>query len=163
VQADQIRTVILTTPDEHFHRLLSDPRNPTGNLIPHVYHESHTAGVGLMFRVLDLPLLIAALGGHDFGGQSLTLAIDVRDSFLPENAGTTTVRFTDGRAQFAPDTPPEATIRLDVADLSALVVGAAPFRRLHTYGLAVISDERFVETVDRLFRVSEPPMNVSRF
>lgn len=162
-QADQIRTVILATQDAHFHRLLRDPRSGSGNIIPHVYHESHTAGVGLMFRVIDLPLLIAALGGHTFGRRSLTLSIEVEDSFLPENAGTTTVRFAEGRAQLAPDAPPDALIRIGVAELSSLIVGAAPLSRLHAYRLASISDEGLLEAVDELFAAREPPVNVTRF
>jgi predicted acetyltransferase len=162
-QADQFRHVVITTPDPHFYLLLRDPRLPDAGIIPHVHHESHVVGVGLMFRVLDLPLLVAALGGQRFGAATITLAIDLRDTFLPENAGLTTVRFVEGNAQLAPGAPPDATIALDVADCSSMLVGAVPFTRLLAYGLAHISDERHAETLDRLFFTPEPPVNVSRF
>jgi predicted acetyltransferase len=162
-QADQFRHVTIATPDPHFYLLLRDPRLPNAGIMPHVHHESHVAGVGLMFRVLDLPLLVAALGGLRFADAALTLAIDLRDTFLPENAGVTTVRFAEGRAHLAPDAPPDVTIALDVPDLSSLLVGAVPFTRLLTYGLARISDERHAETLDRLFFTPDPPVNVSRF
>jgi predicted acetyltransferase len=162
-QADQIRHLVLNTPDPYFFLLPRDPRLPNAGILPHVHHESHVVGVGLMFRVLDLPLLLAALGEHNFGGASLTLAIEVRDNFLPENAGRTTVRFAEGRARLAPGAPADAEIVLDVADLSSMLVGAAPFSRLLAYGLARISDERHADTVDRLFRAPDLPVNVSRF
>ncbi|MCA9919890.1 MAG: GNAT family N-acetyltransferase, partial [Anaerolineales bacterium] len=54
-QADQIETIVFSTQDEDFHLLLQDPRNGSHNLIPPVYHESNAQGVGIMYRVIDVP------------------------------------------------------------------------------------------------------------
>ena len=79
-QADQIEAVVLNTQDEDFHLLLHDPRNGSHNLMPSVYHESNTQGVGIMYRVIDVPRLFALLAGHNFGGQTLTVQLNLRDS-----------------------------------------------------------------------------------
>ncbi len=61
-QADQIQRVVLNTADEDFHLLLSDPGNGTNRLLPSVYHESHVSGVGLMYRVIDVPGFFRQMG-----------------------------------------------------------------------------------------------------
>ncbi len=53
-QDDQVHRIVLNTLDPSFYYLLQDPRNETNNVIPHVYHEMHTSGVGLMYKVLDI-------------------------------------------------------------------------------------------------------------
>lgn len=162
-QADQIYRVIFNTQDEYFHHLLLDPRNHTYNMIPSVYHESHTAGVGIMYRVLDVAGLFRALADHDFGGVSLTLAIDLADSFYPANQGRHVIRFADGRATPLPDGPADVTIALDVADFSSLILGVLPFSYLHAHGLATLSDHTRLAEVDRLFRAAVKPVCMTDF
>ncbi len=162
-QADQVYRVILNTQDEYFHHLLVDPRNHTQRMIPSVYHESHVAGVGIMYRILSLESLFESLGGHDFGGQSLTLAIDLADSFTPANAGRTVIRFEGGHARLAPEAAPDVTVALDVSDCSALVLGAVPFRYLADHGLVAVSDPEQIGTLDRLFRAEAKPVCMTDF
>jgi predicted acetyltransferase len=162
-QADQIRHVVLNIEDPYFHHLLSDPRNASRSLIPPVCHESNLQGVGLMVRVIDVPRVFGLLEERDFGGYSGTLRLTVADSFLPENAGSTLVRFTDGHPQVVEGESHDVEIRLEVAEFSSLLAGAVPFRRLHTYDLAEISDEGQVELVDRIFAVREPPVCTTWF
>lgn len=162
-QADQVYEIVFNTQDDTFHHLLSDPRNGTDVLIPSGYHESHTAGVGLMYRVLNVPRVFEALAGHDFGGVTCTLRITLTDSFYPRNAGSTVVRFTDGRPQVLPDGEPDVTISLGVADFSSLVMGVVPFRRLYAYGRAAVSDAAHVPLADRIFRADEKPVCMTGF
>lgn len=162
-QADQIQTVVINTQDEHFHHLLLDPRNGTGNLLPHVYHESNVSGVGIMYRVLDTPGLFTALRAHDFDGQSCRLKISTADSFLAENDGDVVVAFDEGRATVQDGGEHDVAIRLDVAAFSSLVMGVVPLSRLIDYGLAEISDPAYLPVVNRLFLSDEKPMCVTRF
>lgn len=162
-QADQIRYVILNIEDSTFHHLLSDPRSPSPSLIPPVYHESNLQGVGLMVRVIDVPRVFQLLGERDFGGYSGTLRLTVEDTFLPENAGATLVRFTDGHPEVVDEGAHDVEIQLEIGALSSLLAGTVPFRRLHTYGLAEISNVSQVEVVDRIFAVREPPVCTTWF
>lgn len=162
-QADQIQTIILNTQDEYFHHLPLDPRNGSGRIIPHIFHESNTAGVGLMYRVIDIAGAFRALADHDFGGQSCTLALTVHDSFLPTNAGRTTVTFVQGRPSVTPDAAADAAIELDVAAFSSLLMGAVDLLALHRYGLATISDLAYLPIVNRIFRTESKPVCFTRF
>lgn len=163
-QADQIRHVIFETFDPTFHFLLSDPRNGAPNLIPPVYHECNAQGLGLMYRVIDVPRMFELLQARDWGGQTCRLRLTLTDSFLPENAGSTTISFERGRAALAEDeAAADVEARMDVAEFSSLLVGAVDFEVLLLYGLAEISDPAYVQTLQRLFWVERGPVCMTGF
>lgn len=167
-QADQVRHILVDTQDEDFHYLLLDPRNNSDRLIPAVYHESNAQGLGLMYRVVDVPGIFDRLGERDLsrawpGAQSCTLKLTVDDSFLPENAGNTLLRFEEGHVQRLDDGAHDVEINLDIAEFSSLLAGTVRFQSLHRYGLAGISDASYVETVDRIFAVAQKPMCTTSF
>lgn len=162
-QADQINAIILHTQDEYFHHIPLDPRNGTGHLLPHAYHESNTSGVGLMYRVIATPEIFRILANHNFGNQTCTLKLEIVDSFFPINEGSTVVAFREGKATLVPQAPADITVRLAVSDFSALLMGAIDFRSLYRYGQATISHPDAVSVVHRLFRTEEKPVCMTRF
>jgi predicted acetyltransferase len=162
-QADQVQRVIWNTHDDQVHHLVADPRNGSENLLVPVSHETNAQGVGIMYRLLDTAGFFRALGGHSFGGESLTLGIDVRDSFLPENDGQLVVHFAGGRPKLDHEAPPEVWISLSVEQLSSLVMGAADFRALLAYGLAEIDNPSYSGRVHRLFQSEARPMCLTAF
>lgn len=163
-QADQFTTVVFSTQEEGFHFLPTDPRNGTDNILyPPSYHETNTQGIGMMYRVIDTPGIFALLRGHDFGGQSVTLRLTVRDSFFPANDGVTTIRFSDGAAQVVDTAEHDIAVALDVSDFSSLLIGSVRFRSLYAYGRATIADPAHVTTVDRLFAADQPPICTTGF
>jgi predicted acetyltransferase len=164
-QSDQIRQIVVRTQDEHFHYLLRDPRDESGQIIPHVVlaHVSNIQGVGIMYRVLDTAGAFRALDAHNFGGQTCRLKVTLADSFFPRNAGSVAVHFEDGVAQVVEEANTEVEIRLDVAEFSSLLMGVVSFKSLHAHGLAAISDPSWLDTIDRLFLTSEKPMCLTAF
>jgi predicted acetyltransferase len=155
-QADQVNRIILHTQDEYFHHLLSDPRNDTDRLIPHVYHESHTSGVGIMYRVTDIRGIFTDLKDHNFGGQTCKLKLTIKDTFFPENDGSTVIHFNQGIATIYPDGGHDVEIQLDISDFSSLLMGCADFKSLVRYGLVQISDTNYVSVLNKLFLADRP-------
>lgn len=162
-QADQVSRIVFTTQDEHFHHLLSDPLDGSDVIMTPLAHQIGTVGLGIMYRVTDVQGLFEALAERDFGGQTCRLRLVVRDSFLPENDGSTVVGFREGRAQVAAGDAVDVEVSLDVAEFSSLVMGAVPFKVLYRYGLADISDAGWLETVNRIFAVETKPMCLTDF
>lgn len=162
-QLDQVERVVINTTEPAFHLLLRDPRNDSGRLLPSVWHESNTQGVGIMYRVIHVGRLFEVLAERDFGGQSCRLRLLMTDSFFPENAGAYGLVFDNGRCALHPDTDPDATLEIDVAEFSSLITGAASFRDLHRYGLAHIEPEDYRDQVDVLFRINDPPWCLTSF
>lgn len=164
-QADQVNLIHFNTQDDSFHHLLADPRDNTGRMLPSVYHESNTQAVGLMYRVLDTPRLFAALAGHRFGSETCVVNLTIRDTLLPEQAGSFAVRFEDGHAQLIEEGAGDAAVEvaLAVAEWSSLVMGCVEFDQLVAYGLASVSDLSAVETITRLFRAPRRPVCTTAF
>jgi predicted acetyltransferase len=161
-QSDQVNRVIVNTPDDTWHHLLHDPRNDSGNVV-HLYHESNTQGVGLMYRVIDVPRLFAQLQAHRFGTATLALEVVLQDSFFPPNHHRTLVRFTQGVAAVQASGAPDVTMTLDVAEFSSLLMGAVTFADLYRYGLVTVSHNSYVEPLDRLFHVPQKPRCLTHF
>jgi predicted acetyltransferase len=164
LQADQIDRIVFHTQDEAFHYLLHDPRLDDELMLrPTLYHESNKQGVGLMYRVIDVPRLFTQLADHDFGVQTCRLKLVLHDSFLPENEGEWVIGFEDGRAHLQSGDGYDIAIELNVAEFSSLVMATVDFRQLHTYRLSSISDAGAVETVARLFRTPQKPVCMTIF
>jgi predicted acetyltransferase len=162
-QADQVRRVVFNTQDEDFYHALRDPRNGTGKLLPDIYHESNTQGVGIMYRVLDTPGIFSLLRNHNFGIEDCTLKLTVHDSFFSANDGSTILQFREGRPSVQIGGDYDIEIALDVAEFSSLLMGAVRFTSLNNYGLAEISDQSEVDTIDRLFRTERKPVCTTPF
>jgi len=96
------------------------------------------------------------LEDHNFGGVSCRVQIDLGDSFFRENEGSYIVEVRDGEASVVGDVLPEVILSLDVAEFSSLVIGAAGLRKLAAYGLATLSDDAYLDCLDRMFSGPAP-------
>ncbi len=162
-QADQVARILYDTQDETFQYLLSDPRDGSGKLLAGLWHQTNTQGTGIMYRVIDVTALFRALADHDFGGVSARVRFNLTDTFLPENAGSHLVTFSDGRATVGGRGAADVEVAFDIADFSSLVVGAVDFRRLHEYGRAAISDTAYVPVINRIFHIEQRPWCLTHF
>lgn len=162
-QADQINRIVMNTQDEYFHHLLSDPRNGTNNILPPVYHESNVSGVGLMYRIIDVPQVFNQLAKRSFNGQSCKLKLTIGDSFLEENEGSTVIHFIDGYPTVANGGEYEVEVQMDISDFSSLLLGAVPFAQLYTYGLAQLSNPAYISTLNKLFWTDAKPKCTTPF
>jgi predicted acetyltransferase len=163
-EADQIRRVVMNTQDPWFHHVIKDPRNDSDVIIPSVYHETNTAGIGLMYRVLNIRGLFEELTGQCFGPGNITVMFTISDSFFPDNNGSTTVHFSDGIPHvISTNDSCDVEIRMDIAHFSSWIMGTVPLSRLLQYGLAFISDVSYVSLVERLFQLQEGPVCVTAF
>ncbi|MGE5559807.1 MAG: enhanced intracellular survival protein Eis [Chloroflexota bacterium] len=155
-QADQIHRIQFNTQDEGFHFLLDDVRDGSDNLIPSVYHQSNTAGVGLMYRIINLrEFLKATATSRCMNYQTLDLVLHVEDSFRPGNAGTHYIRFRDGIASLS-DTPLKGIeLTIDIAELSSLFMGSVTINALYRYGRAKMSAAD-LPSLTKLFAAEKP-------
>ncbi len=162
-QFDQIRHVILDTPDDFFHYLLHDPRDGAIDWIFELYQETNVQGVGLMYRVIDTPAIFRLLGARDFNGQTCRLRLTIADDFFPENDGSTLLHVENGHLRVVEQGKHDVEVRLAVADFSSLLAGAVDFRALYRLGLAEVSVPTYVEALDALFAVKDKPFCTDRF
>jgi predicted acetyltransferase len=154
---DQVRFIRMHLQDEEFVNVLVDPRDDSGRIFPHVYHQSSVQGIGIMYRILDLKWFFEMTAGHRFGTESFTLTIALRDEFMQES-GNTIVRFEDGVAKVIPKARPGLRMTIGIDSLTSLMLGCVRFRSLYEYGLANLSDAASVEVVDAAFRLPRRPI-----
>ena len=162
-QADQIQRILLSTQDEHLQHLLSDPGNGTDRLLPGIYHESNTSGVGLMYRIINVPLFFHQLSRQHFGTETCLVRFTVRDSFLPENEGSWLIQFREGLPQVVESGQAEVEAVMDISDFSSLAMGVVGFDKLYLYGLAEVDDETKLPLLQRLFAGLSKPICTTTF
>jgi predicted acetyltransferase len=112
---------------------VSARRGPAGHPLLLLLAEPRRArlriGDGLWLRIVDVPAALAARAYEHDG----SLVLEVTDEFLPDAAGRWRLTVGDGQATVEP-TDSRADLRLDVADLGAVYLGAFDFAELARAG-----------------------------
>lgn len=162
-QRDQIRHVIFNTLNEGFEYLLRDVRNGSDNIIPFVYHESNTQGIGLMYRLIDVKDFFENVKYHNFNNETCILKMNIRDSFLKENDRSVIVDFKDGYGLVDNNKEYEVEIDIDISDFSSMILGVVRFKDLFRYGIVNISSEKYIEVVNKIFAYGEKPICITGF
>ncbi|MCK4849651.1 MAG: GNAT family N-acetyltransferase, partial [Candidatus Heimdallarchaeota archaeon] len=125
-QADQVRNMFFHTQDDYFHYLLHDPRN--GKKIFLTSQESNIQGLGIMYRIINAQKLFTDLETHNFGNQSISLKLTLKDSFLPSNNGSLIIKFDHGQSQIQDESDSvDAVITLDIKYFSSVFMGVVSF------------------------------------
>jgi predicted acetyltransferase len=157
-QLDQITQVIFPTQDNSFHFVPHDPRDGSENMIPIIGHQTNTQGIGIMYRVIDTKGVFKLLKDHNFGGQDCQLRLSIKDSFMKGREDKLVVHFKDGKPFVKKHADFEVEVKIDIADFSSLFMGSVDYHSLFEYGLSDISNERYVDTVAKIFQVEQKPI-----
>jgi predicted acetyltransferase len=155
-QSDQIRYIEINTQDEDFHLLFSDPRNGTDNLIPFVYHETNTSGVGIMYRILDVKQVFQSLQNRSFPPMELTVRWNIEDNLIESNNEGLITSFHSGSLTLNDTDSPDMKVSLNISDFSSFITGTVSFSSLYRLGLVQVSDVTRVKDIDRLFDTQKP-------
>jgi predicted acetyltransferase len=159
-QLDQVDRVIFQTYDDDLHYVSKDPRNG----VPHIFYinqESNVQGLGIMYRILNNKRFFNELSNNNFNKESIRVKFIIHDNFYPENSGEFTVHFRDGKPTISEGH--DVTVSMNIEHFSSLLMGVVDFRKLWTYSLAEVSDESYLEQLDRLFHVSRKPETIEEF
>jgi predicted acetyltransferase len=162
-QSDQINNIIINTQEEDFYHLFPDPRDGSNRIIPSVYHESNTAGVGIMYRVVDIPGLVNTLFSKvDYDGK-LKLKLTLSDSLYLKNSGSYYISFSDNEGSISDDKEPDVELVTDISPFSSLVMGSVRLGSLLRLGLANLSDDKYYPILMRIFSKEEKPICMTPF
>lgn len=162
-QNDQISRIELTTQDDTIEYFIDDPRNGTNHLIPSVYHESNTAGVGLMYRIINIERFIEDLGESQFNHETINLAINVKDSFIEKNSKRIVMALNEGKATVTHEEKADVEMTIEISDLSSLLMGAISFQKLFQYGRVEVSDKKKIQQIATLFSNRPKPICMTAF
>jgi predicted acetyltransferase len=160
-QADQVEKIIIDSHEEYFHFLTDNPSN--GERAIFLHHQTNVEELGIMYRVINNRRLFESLSGHNFGGVTLALKLDIHDSYFPKNNESLIIQFENGKPKPAETDNYQVEIEMDIAEFSSMVMGVIPFSQLYQYSKAEISHREFLPVIDKLFFTGEKPVCYTRF
>jgi predicted acetyltransferase len=134
--------------------LLTDPSNGLNT----IHLETNVAGIGMMYRIINVKGVFADLSMHNFNNQSCKVKITIKDTFISTNNGSAIINFENGKNILSDMDDYQVEITLDVSDFSSLIMGAIDFKALFNIGLAEISDESYINTIHRIFYTEHKPV-----
>lgn len=157
-QRDQCtHTVYRTFDTEEYHRL-ADPRDPSGDLVPDVYHASYRGAVGLMYRIGDVGAFFkeAALPAPE--GWD-TMALEITDTLLGEEPISGLLTQEGGVLTFVSRRPGRGipTVRLGIQALSSLLMGALSPGKALKDSLAAADSPKASEGLRKICGLIEKP------
>lgn len=158
-QGDQINRIVFNTQDESFYHVLQDPRNHTNEMIPSVYHESNTSGVGIMYRMNKVSEL---LEGKYVGVKNCSVRITVNDTFMNES-NNLYFDVIEGQIIMKEHAESPIHVTLDMASFSSLVMGSVDFASLYRYGKVQVCDQHEIEILSTIFKVNSKPVCMTLF
>ena len=162
-QSDQVRYVIINTQDEGFINTLADPRNHMERMLFPVYQECCRTGLGIMYRICNVEAFFADIQSSRFGNLSLTLKVNVNDSFIMENNRAFVLEFCDGQCKVGASASADVELNIDIAEFSSLVMGCTNLKHLVRYGKAVLSNTAYLGVLSRSFSLDEKPVCLTYF
>lgn len=162
-QADQVNRVVWNTQEENAHFFIQDPRNGSNHLIPSVYHESNTSGVGLMYRIINVKGIFEELEEHNFNHVNTRLKLDIKDTFLPQNNQKHILHVNDGWMKLVENGDYDLELSMDISDFSSLLMGVVTFKELYFFGKATLSHPDDWMKMNQLFAVLEKPRCITAF
>jgi len=160
-QADQVRRLIFSTTNPELYHIFSDLSYGEDNMMRPVYHETAHTGIGLMYKITDLGMLIPMLADAKFGLGNLILQIKSEDTLL-EKSYDLTVEFQNGSISLT-DKKPEAVLEGDIAVLSSIFMGTLSLKNAVFYQQATLSDVAYLETLHNIFRTDKQVVCYSSF
>jgi predicted acetyltransferase len=160
-QSDQVKRIILNTFDPEFYQLLNDVRKGTDNLFPSVFHDSHSAGIGIMYKIVDLKKFFSMT--DNFGKENIVIRFVVEDNFSTQKNDPLTVDFRQGRPTIKSNQTHNVELRMGIAEFSSLVMGALSFNQAYSHGKVEISNSKYVAKIHQLFYGELKPQCLSWF
>lgn len=163
-QVDQIERVRILSGDEYLHMMFTSPDTGENRAHDGCIQEIGRKTMGYMVRIFDvagyfrLQTHCSAPVSRDF-----TLALEVRDDFLPQNSGTYFLKVSGDTVSLVDRAQAQVTLNAGIAELSSLVMGAYPLDQALAFGRVALSDPAYTEDVQRAIGWNKKPVNYTYF
>lgn len=164
-QSDQVRYVIINTQDEGFVNTVTDPRNHMERLLHPVYQEICRTGLGIMYRICHMEKFFADIAACRFGDLNIKLKVNLSDSFVPQNNRPFLLEFSSGLCKLAvaANGEADAELTIDIAEFSSLIMGCVNLTSLVKFGLATLTNHKYLAALSQAFATNEKPLCLTYF
>lgn len=165
-QQDQVDRIIFRTNDKSFMHALTNPSNDSNRIIPSVYHEVATTGIGLMYRITNVIDFIDELNFQSIRkpDHNIKLFIYVEDTFIKEQSGLYEVIYNGDfwNATKLSKSKEEANLQIGIHDLSSWWMGCVSLQALYDYGVVTINNID-IKMLDEWFKPQNSPICFTAF
>ena len=161
-QKDQVGRIIFPTQDESIQYLVNNPSSDNINMFFPIFHETGVCGTGIMYRVINVKRLFEQMKKHNFNNENIRLSILIEDDFYSKNNGETIVEFIKGMPTIVNEGC-DVQLRMGIDDFSSMFTCAVNLKSLVRMGCAELSNNDYLNRLDRLFSTSEKPICMTRF
>jgi predicted acetyltransferase len=156
-QYDQFKTIEINSFDENLYFMFNNPEFmekemefPLSKLVSKKY-------IGMMYRIVNIKKLFKELSGTNFNNESLILKITIDDNLVESNNKSHIIKFENGKPDYIEKGKYDVEIKLNISEFSSLIINSISFKSLVKYGLIEISDEKYLDKLDKMFKIEESP------
>lgn len=163
-QTDQIDRVRIFSTDEYLHMMFTNPDSGENKAHDGAIQEIGRRTMGCMVRIYDVKqFFLKQTHCCCPVSRSFVLALDIRDTFLPQNNGLFYLDISGKTVTLKEKAQADVTMCADISDLSSIVMGAYPVRQAAALGLIQVSDQSYLSDIQNAIGWNEKPVNVTYF
>ncbi|WP_085522504.1 GNAT family N-acetyltransferase [Tuberibacillus sp. Marseille-P3662] len=166
-QRDQVDRIVLNTTDEAFYFLLDHPENGYHHMTDGFiadYHESYIAGVGPMYRVLNIKMVLESYGQQHANLTDTRFKLTINDPFMTDVHGDYWVTTSpEGIEVSRSEQSYDFAMKIGISEFSSLMMGTASFQNLYQIGLVELSDPEAYAVIQAIFPATKKPMCMTAF
>lgn len=176
-QADLAQTVKISSGEEDFYHLLSDPQDVSMDYLPFGYLQVSREYVGFMYKIVDYPLFFELTKDRPAGQEAVsarfvyTDAFEKKEKYLDIRVGGAAGGWqllAQGEAESLGDaalgsTQTEVTLTCSECDLCAVLMNAARLAPLVRMGLVKADDEAAARRLDAALYYDQKPYSNTDF
>ncbi|MBQ9015458.1 MAG: GNAT family N-acetyltransferase [Firmicutes bacterium] len=183
-QADLAQSVKISSGDENFYHILSDPQDLSMEYLPYGYLQVSREFIGYMYKIVDYPEFFRLTADRPTGMDTVTARIEYEDAFAkavrylvmeaggPQGGwrlleqGTLAAGASADPAGASSDeagASADVTIRCSESDLNALLMNAARLQPLYELGAVRTDDPAALRRLDATLYYSQKPYSNTDF
>lgn len=164
-QADLVQSVVLTSGEENFYHILSDPQDVSMEYLPYGYLQVSKEFIGYMYKIVDYPEFFKATANRPAGKEQMTVRIEYMDEFAKEERVLTlNVGGTDGGWRLvSEEETPDITLICNESNLNAWLMNGARLMALVEIGAIQADNTDAARRLDSILYYSQKPYSNTDF
>lgn len=162
-QLDQVSHIHFYVQNNDMFRIFRDIRYKPYSIYFGPVHQISRDGMSIMYRIVDFRQFVNQVKHIRFGNIDINMEFDIDDSFMSINNNQFSVQFINGKPNIRKSVKTDVTIKCNIADLSALLMGSVSLKSSIELGLIRISNNKYIDKINHAFNTGNKPMCMTAF
>lgn len=169
-QADLAQSVKISSGEENFYHILSDPQDLSMEYLPYGYLQVSREFIGYMYKIVDYPEFFRLTANRPAGREAMTVRIEYEDAFakavrhlLIEAGGPQGGWRLLEQGQAAAEASADVSFQCSESNLNAFLMNAARLQSLFELGAVKTDDPVSLQKLDAVLYYSQKPYSNTDF